>query len=200
MKRKPNNDKCRGGHMTRIVFMGATLVMAGSVAAFGQGTNTPARTDYSYFQIIAERNIFNPDRYSHEARSRRERREAPADAFALVGTMSYQKGDFAFFDGTSETYRKVLELDGTIAGYKVTAITPDTVTLQATNKQVELTVGSQMRREGTNWQLVAKNDLPMEVTDNPETSTAASDAGGDSGGEVSDVLKRLMQRREQELK
>ena len=70
------------------------------------------------------------------------------DAFALVGTMSYQKGTFAFFDGTSPEYRKVLERDGAIAGYKVAEITPNAVKLEAANKRVEMKVGTQMRHEG----------------------------------------------------
>jgi hypothetical protein len=200
MNRKLNNDKRPNGRMARILCVGAVLVMAGSVAASGQETNAPSRTNYSFFQVIADRNIFNPDRYSRQARSRREQREAPADAFALVGTMSYQKGQFAFFDGTSEAYRKVLERDGVIAGYKVTEITPNAVKLEAANKRVELKVGTQMRHEGATWQLVAQTELPVETVDNSESSAPASSAESGSGGEVNDVLKKLMQRREQELK
>ena len=33
------------------------------------------------------------------------------DSFSFVGTMSYAKGTFAFFDGTSPDFRKVLELE-----------------------------------------------------------------------------------------
>ncbi len=42
--------------------------------------------------------------------------------------MSYAKGNFAFFDGTSPDFRKVLELEGSIADFKVIAITPKSVT------------------------------------------------------------------------
>jgi len=120
------------------------------------------------------------------------------DAFALVGTMSYQKGQFAFFDGTSEAYRKVLERDGVIAGYKVAEITPNAVKLEAANKRVELKVGTQMRHEGTTWQLVAQSELPVEAEAANNSASSSADSG--SGGEVNDVLKKLMQRREQELK
>jgi hypothetical protein len=204
MNQKLNNDKRRNGHMARILCVGAVLVMGKAMAASGQETNAPSRTNYSFFQIIADRNIFNPDRYSRQSRSRPGRRGAAVDAFALVGTMSYQKGQFAFFDGTSEGYRKVLERNGVIAGYKVAEITPNAVKLEAANKRVELKVGTQMRHEGTNWQLVAQSELPAdaeaEASDNPSSSAPSSSTDSGSGGEVNDVLKKLMQRREQELK
>jgi hypothetical protein len=201
MNRTPNNDQRWHGRMARIVCAGAVLVMTGSVVASGQETNAPSRTNYAFFQIIADRNIFNPDRSSRQSRSRRDQRAA-VDAFALVGTMSYQKGQFAFFDGTNEAYRKVLERDGVIAGYKVVEITPNAVKLEVANKRVELKVGSQMRHEGASWQLVAQSELPVEAetVDNSDASAPSSSADSGSGGEVNDVLKKLMQRREQELK
>jgi hypothetical protein len=201
MNRKLNNDKRRNGHRARILCVTAVLVIARSVAASGQETNAPSRTDYSFFQIIADRNIFNPDRYSHQSRSGRDRREAPVDAFALVGTMSYQKGQFAFFDGTSAAYRKVLERNGAIAGYKVAEIRPNAVKLEAANKRVELKVGSQMRHEGENWQMSAQSELPpVAAAENSASNAPSSGEDSSSGGEVNDVLKKLMQQREQELK
>ena len=201
MNWKPNNDKRRNGRRARILCVTAVLVMARSVAASGQETNAASRTDYAFFQIIADRNIFNPDRYSRQSQSRQGRREAPVDAFALVGTMSYQRGQFAFFDGTSAAYRKVLERDGAIAGYKVAEITPSMVKLEAADKRVDLKVGSQMRHEGESWQLVAQGELPP-VAAAESTASNAPSSGEDSGsgGEVNDVLKKLMQQREQELK
>ena len=70
--------------------------------------------------------------------------------------MSYAKGAFAFFDGTSSDYRKVVQNAGTIAGYKVTEITPTAVKLANGDKQLVMKVGTQMRREEKgSWQLAA---------------------------------------------
>jgi hypothetical protein len=77
----------------------------------------------------------------------RGRPQPVADAFSLVGTMSYAKGTFAFFDGTTSEYRKVVENAGTIAGYKVTDITPSSVKLASGGKQFTMKIGTQMRRE-----------------------------------------------------
>jgi len=171
----------------------AALVMAGGVAARAQQTNRTSEADFSNFQVISERNIFNPNR---TARHKRGNRPQPvADAFSLVGTMSYAKGTFAFFDGTSSAYRKAVQNAGTIAGYKVTDITPTTVKLANGDKLLVMKIGAQMRREEKgSWQLAATGELPVDTTGNADAAPAEP---ADSEG--NDVLKRLMKQREQEL-
>ncbi len=173
------------------------LVMTGGFTARAQQTNRASEADFSSFQVISERNIFNPNR---TARHKRGNRPQPvADAFSLVGTMSYAKGTFAFFDGTSSEYRKVVTNAEAIAGYKVTDITPSTVKLANGDKQLLMKVGTQMRREEKgSWQLAATSELPVETTENADAAPAEPSASdSDSGG--NDVLKRLMKQREQEL-
>jgi hypothetical protein len=175
----------------------ALLVITDGFAARAQQTNRTGRVDFSDFQVISERNIFNPNR---TARHRGEgRTQRVADAFSLVGTMSYAKGTFAFFDGTTSAYRKALRNTGTIAGYKVTDITPTSVKLTNGDKQLIMKIGTQMRREEKGpWQLVASSELPGGTTETVD-SASAEPAASDSSAEGNDVLKRLMQRREQEL-
>src|SRR5689334_19659407 len=73
-----------------------------------QTNNNNSAPTYDSFNIISQRNIFDPNRRGIQAW------HAPApshnpDIFTLVGTMSYAKGKFAFFDGTKSDYKKVLE-------------------------------------------------------------------------------------------
>jgi len=180
----------------------ATAMILGSCAlAPAQQTNAPSRTDYSFFKMIVDRNIFDPNRNPHRA-EKRGQRGPEVEAFSFVGTMSYDKGTFAFFDGTSSTYRKALQVNGTIAGYKVKEIEPNVVKLEGDGKEIEMPVKAQMRHETQGgWRLVAQSESPTEPTEE-DVSEASSSSGTDagSGGEVSDVLKKLMQQREQELK
>jgi hypothetical protein len=158
--------------------------------------------DYVSFRLISERNIFNANRSGRNT-TRRERdpdRRSRGEAFALLGTMSYEKGRFAFFDGTSSDYRKVLQTAGTIAGYKVAEIAANHVTLESTNGQpIELQVGMQMKkRDDEEWQLSGQADsseLVRASTPASEKKEASPAVGGES-----DVLKKLMQKREEELK
>jgi hypothetical protein len=182
-------------------------LLAGGRPAAAQTTNAPAvtnATDYSSFQIVVERNIFDPNRYAHTPRSRRHSISPSAPWFSLVGTLSSRNGMLAFFDGNDSDYRKVLSPDGVIAGYKVVEITLRGAKLEAAGKPVVMKVGAQMRQQGKGeWQLADSGELPA-TTDGKETpatdeTPAASPASG-SASEPNDVLKKLMQQREQELK
>ena len=192
--------------------MAAALAVLGALLANGrpaaaQTTNAPAATNamnYSSFQIIVERNIFDPNRYAHAPHSRKRSTSPSAPWFSLVGTLSSRQGMLAFFDGNDSDYRKVLSPDGVIAGYKVVEITLRGVKLTSTNKPVVMKVGAQMRQEGKGeWQLAGSGELPATTTGNEapaadEMPAASSTAG--TAGEPNDVLKKLMQQREQELK
>jgi hypothetical protein len=180
--------------------LGALLANGRPAAA--QTTNAPAATNYSSFQIIAERNIFDPNRYAHTPRSRGRSTSPSAPYFSLVGTMSSRQGMLAFFDGNDSDYRKVLSPDGVIAGYKVVEITLRGVKLEAAGKPVAMKVGAQMRQEGkSEWQLTEPGELPAATAGNEASATdetpAAAPASG-AGGEPNEILKKLMQQREQE--
>ena len=192
--------------MTRLIAQTAwmALTLACCLPATAADTNpvakaaVTARFDFDSFRIIAERNIFDPNRAAPgmtRTRPRDAERRVRTESFALLGTMSYEKGRFAFFDGTSSDYHRVLQPDGSIAGFKVAAVAPTCVRLQsATGQAIELCVGMQMsRRENEDWQV--SDRAPSSNSE----SSASSDAGGSSGGGGADeVLKRLMQRREQD--
>ena len=81
-------------------------------------------------------------------------------------------GSHAFFDGTSADYRKVLQTDGTIAVFKITAITADSVSLLFDTNTTVLKIGQHMRDDGQgHWSL---------STD--AVSYAQNSAGGKRGG------------------
>ena len=175
------------------------LVMVVCGRCFAASTNAPAKTDYAYFMPIPERNIFNPNRRTHDVRTNQtETVSTPlTDVFALVGTMTYEKGTFAFFSGPKADYQKVLQRNGEIAGFKLMAITPDAVTLATSNSTIEVQVGAQLLLDAaTGWRLVP-NTLTQATYQ--VTAPALPSSVGDVGGPVSDVLKKMMQKREQEL-
>jgi len=179
----------------------AFLLLA-SLAAGAQSGNAPSRLDYSAFRIIADRNIFNPHRYARTLRSAGPaRRAARVDDFALVGTITYAKGSFAFFDSPDADYKKVVEAGQKIANYTVAAINPQSVTLDDAGKPLEMKIGAQMRREdGGKWQLSLNTELPVDSNETAESASNPSPADTGSGMEMNDVLKKLMQQREQESK
>lgn len=209
-------------------------------SATGPATNAPGqftpgdRLDYGSFRIIYDRNIFNPNRSGRaptRTYERRDYRRPPrVESFSLVGTMSYEKGQIAFFDSGSYQYRKAVKLADTIAGYRLVEVLQNKVRLAAGTNVVELPVGTQMRREDDGpWNLggaaepvassapvVAAAPPPPILTTNAETgvittnvpaAAAAASTPTESASapppaassDASEILRKLMQRREQEM-
>ena len=213
-------------------------IMAGyGFTAAAQETNTaartnapapavaPARPDFSAFKMVVDRNIFDPSRFPQSNGSRTRR---ATDYFEFVGTMSYEKGTFAVFNGSSSEYKKVVKLADTIADYKVTNIAPDYVSLTDSTNEVKLAMNAQMRRSLDGEWFVTGNEssggprssfagsrragrfarnnyagappAANETTTTTRDDNNATNAAPDtaSSGNESDIVKRMMQRREQE--
>jgi hypothetical protein len=169
------------------------------------GTNNGAVSlDYAAFKIIVDRNIFDPNRYPHRPGAQPvASKPKSVDFVTLVGTMSYEKGTFAFFDGTSAEYKKALKLTDSIAGYKVTNIAANAVKLTSGTNELELRVGAQLRREEDGpWLLAGKSSSYVSAPGSTSTGAAAATtttgSGAASGGAESDIIRKLMQRREKE--
>lgn len=179
-----------------IVTLAGLLAVGGiALAQETNSINAAPALDYKSFQIISQRNIFNPGRSGRKAQTSKTAKPPRVDYFTLVGTMSYEKGRFAFFDGSGSEYRKTLKPADTIAGYKIAEIAADYVKLGAvSNQTIRLTVGTQMKREeGGLWVLAGR----AEPSAASSSAAAASEnaTGAAPGGGESDAMKRLMLKR-----
>ena len=176
------------------------------------------------------RNIFNPSRYASRGPINPPvvtggggGRVRQVPQFSLVGTMAYEKGMFAFFDGNNNNLRKVLyQSDGkNIAGFTVEEVTPSDVKLVSADKLqiLRLKVGDGMQQTTDGWQLAGQ----IQSSDNfggggfggggfadtgssfPGGDTSATDSTPDSSSapspalEGNSVLQRLMKLRQQQL-
>jgi len=139
------------GRWLRSSFATIALLAFSTLGAVAQSTNAPSPLDYNSFRMISDRNIFNPNRYARSspgAASRASSRPASrVEYFTLVGLMAYEKGVFAFFDGTSGSYKKTLETNGDISEFKVVEVTPDQLKLVSGTNEFVMHVGMQVRRE-----------------------------------------------------
>lgn len=189
-------------------------VLSGSLLGFAAETPpTPVVDPKEVARRVADRNIFDPER---QPRIRGESRPVPkpkvvvaADApeFGLVGVMSYPRGTFAFFDGNASDFRKTLQLNAVIAGQTLSAVTPQSVTLSASNRPpILLKVGQRLRQdlEG-GWQLLtgpggdAFTRSASAGGTNGTSSTSSANPSEDPPGS-DEILKRLLKKREQEMK
>jgi hypothetical protein len=186
------------------------------LAASGWGaeqTNAPVRRDFPSFSLIAERNIFNMNRSGRRPYTppseRESQRPARTESFALVGTMSYEKGLFAFFEGSSSQFTKVLSPSNSIAGFTIAEVTPTSVKLSSTNGNlVELPVGMQLKRQDEGeWSLSERTDVSRSYASSSYSgsrssrsysSSSSSSTSSSSGPDDPEALRRLMQRRSEE--
>jgi hypothetical protein len=169
--------------LAALLMVGMALAASAQPADQGAGERAPAavpertttRLDESAFRIVAERNIFNANRIG-PVRVTSPRRPSVVESFTLVGTMDYEKGEFAFFEGSSSELTKVLKPGAVIAGHKLLAVSSQGVRLEADGREIDLPVGSQMRREDEGlWQVAeARFSSPSPASN---TASVASRSG-----------------------
>lgn len=181
-------------------FSAALAVLLAGSALHAAETNSVSGTDFPSFKIISERNIFSPGRSSRAATVVAKPKPVKVDTFTLVGASSSETGRFAFFDGSSPEFRKVVKRGDNIAGFKVADISWNRVKLVSTNGPTEMTLQSQMKRQDDGeWNLNATPEPTVSSSAATGSAQAGNPESAPSGGE-SDVLKKLMQKREEELK
>ena len=189
-------------------------VLFGSLLGFAAETHPTSVIDSKEVaRRVGDRNIFDPER---QPRIRGESRPVPkpkavasADApeFGLVGVITYPRGTFAFFDGNASEFHKTLQLNAVIAGQTLSTITPQSITLIASNRPPNLLrVGQRLRQDSEGvWQLVTGlGGEGFKRSGSAEGSTGTAAASSTTPSEdppgSDEILKRLLKKREQEMK
>lgn len=166
-----------------------------SAAAAAAPAAAPAPVDYSTFAtFIADRNIFDPNRIQHRPwvqqtnpPPRPPQRPQPA-SLSLVGIVGYSEGKlagaYAFFDGTSQQYRKTVKLNGDIAVFKVSDIAADSVTLTTgTNSHTVLKLGEQLHDSGGgHWVTENGTDVRYNTSANSRFNSRSGYQNGNNRG------------------
>jgi hypothetical protein len=156
---------------------------------------------FDAFRLIADRNIFNPNRTGRRDRSSEE--PAPrVDVISLVGTMNSDLGLRAFFDGSDPAFPKALHVGDSIDKFKVTQIAATSVDLERDGKGLAVRVGQQLRRpDGADWNLVgedlARRDAQARTAVDAKIDPTAPPV---IPANADDVTRRMMERRQKELK
>lgn len=153
---------------------------------------------FAAFQLVVERNIFNPNRVGR-TREASDVKAVRTDEISLVGTMQYEKGLLAFFDSPDSRYAKALREGDTFADFKIQRIMADRVELLRADKPLTLKLSEQLRRpEGGDWSVGPAPNNAFAVV--PAAAVALPTADSAPSAEASEVLKRLLQKREKQLK
>jgi hypothetical protein len=166
----------------------------------------PTVLPFETFRTIAEHNIFDPNRVGRSRTVRTEAARPTDDVISLVGTMDSGDGILAFFDSPLPKFKKVVHVGETLADYTVTKITPQAVELTRAGKALSLQVAQQLRRPvGEDWTVAATEPTRADARAAPSPDAAASGTDNSSPSpsapaDASDLVKRLMERRQNQLK
>ncbi len=167
---------------------------AGSMAAAA-----PANS-FEAFGLIVERNIFNPNRTVRTAPGAAVE-PVRVDEIALVGTMTSDQGLLAFFESADSSFQKTVRVGESIAEFKVERITSGGVDLARGDTPLALMVAQRLRRiEGGAWTVdTSGTDVAQEKGLTAGRRAVEPGAPAEIPADASDVLKRLMKKREKQL-
>ena len=174
----------------------AANAAATPVPASAKPVPTVAKGSFDSFRLIGDRNIFDPNRRNRSARSAANEPAAPTgDTIALVGTMDYDQGTYAFFDSSDARYRQVLPAGGKLAEFVVKHVGARSVDLTRDGKVTSLQITQQLHRpDGGEWTVTGASPIPV-------VSAAVDGAAAPAiPADASDILKRLMEQRQKQLK
>lgn len=209
-----------------------TTLAATVPAAHAAATNAPARPatnapaaprqlDFDSFKLITDRNIFNGNRSGQRIVARGvTQRAIKVDSLTLVGTLSSERGDLAFFDGTESNYRKAVKLESNVAGFVLKEIWPNGVKLVDGTNEIALRIGTALRREDEgHWRYAEAGNYSSgsgssgsfraasygsgraannERSTESATGSSSSPTPAAPAADVNEVLRKLMEKREKD--
>jgi hypothetical protein len=178
--------------------------------AFSAASADSGEVSYESFQIVVDRNIFDPGRSPgrparSEASEVQSQAPAQSDRVSLYGALIDGGTAVAFFSGTRDEYNRTARQGETIAGYRVIEIRTQSVELEKDGERIDLPVGAGLSRQWEggwtittespvlNQGLEANRERNHEET-RPRTETR-NGSGPGNASPVSDLMQRMMERR-----
>ncbi len=177
-----------------LISLGIVILAGGASAQEGQ-KNTAAEGSFESFEIIVNRNIFDPNRRSDRRKPSPEEEAARAantsasseegndnfhsEEMALVGTLIDGGTSVAFFTSENSDFKTVALLGETIGDFRLAEIRTEHVKLENNGKTIELPVGSRMSSQRDGGWTVAANPRPR-LTPKNESEAAPSPKEEDS--------------------
>jgi hypothetical protein len=139
-----------------------------------------------------------------------------SDYVVLTGIMMTEDQTLAFFAGSQPEYNKVIALKGSIAGATITKITPSSIDVQRNGKQVTVLVGQTVPFDDSAPGLPPASSpaAPQTAAPSPAidpqgasqqvplpdvTTGAPKPSSPPPAGDTSDVMRRMMERRQKQL-
>lgn len=163
---------------------------------------------FEAFELVRTRNIFDPNRRAVRKETEASRTQAAAAArprsvhLTLTGTLVTDRRALAFFSGSRSEFNKIGGTGEKVGAFTIGRISGHDVELKDGDKVTLVAVGKRLQLEGTEADPVESE--PAAGTGTPASADAAPASAGAPAtapaGSPSDILKRMMERRAQEMK
>lgn len=199
-------------HIVCHIFIAAIcLLPTGAMAQ-----QSAVKPSFDKYHMVQTRNVFDPDRRAmarpqagpqNTGGAASSKPVTRGDYVALTGIMVTEGRSLAFFSGSRTEYDKVLEVKGSVAGATVTKITPTNIEVQRDGKTITVAVGQTVPFDDSE---PAAAPAPVAPALDPETvsatvplpstiSSPSNPSSNPTAPGTSDVLRRMMERRQREL-
>lgn len=156
--------------------------------------------DIKNFDVLVKLNIFDPQRGTPPPKPTPPRNEPPPrpDKIALKGTLVEDDKAFAFWDGTLSEFRTVAELKAEVGEFTVKEVTSVYAVLGLADKDFKIHVGDELEKPvGGQWALISNSGRGGFSSGASLGSSKSSSADDEAG--MSDVMKRLLERRKKQM-
>lgn len=177
--------------------MHVVLVLAGIVLvpewtpAQAERKEAPAGTSFESFEIVVNRNIFDPNRQADKRTPTPEEMAAAADTnkgasseqeidhfqgneVALVGTLIDGPTAVAFFTSETSDFKTIAQVGEQVGDFKLAQIRTEYVRLENKGKTIDLPVGSRMTSQKDGGWSMGQNPRPVRAHGEGEASEGDS--------------------------
>jgi hypothetical protein len=181
----------------RTLMIVAVLIPAACLPS--QAQTEPTAKGFDAFRGMRTRNIFDPDRRGARAETAPSTRtESRSNFLQLTGTMVAGDKVLAFFSGSHSDFNKVVGVRDKVGNYTVLAINNVQVELEGAGSKLNLPVGKQLSLDGTP---VVTSALPISpgIGSSPSSAPSSTEPPAGVPADKADVLRRMMERRQQEV-
>lgn len=178
---RPHNDFSHNswlGWIPVVLISAGILAMAGWASAQEEQKEAVSSVTFEAFEIIVNRNIFDPNRKSDRKKPTPEELSASADTkngatseeesdnfksdeVALVGTLIDGSTAVAFFTSETSDFKTVAQVGESVGDFKLAEIRTDCVRLEDHGKTIDLPVGSRMSSQKDGAWSIGMNPRPV---------------------------------------
>jgi len=192
---------------TWVVVAAAAALASPPAIAAAERENT-----WDRFRVLAERNLFVRDRRPRLPQSQGPIRHVPAPPaaprFVLTGIARRREAFVAFFENTATGETVRARTGETLGGGVIHAISMNGVDYVADGEATRIAIGDTLTGEppppaeitDATHEDTATEDASQEETPPDPDETPAPEAAPETPTDLADILERMRQRREQELK